>query len=214
MTKIAVCIPTRGLVFSRTIESLLKNLEGLDYRILFTYGLPIPDSHNTVVKDALDIDGVSHILILEEDMVIPDGVLKEMLKMDKQVICVDYAVNGGYSTICRKKGEILWCGLGCLLVKKEVFDKIKEPWFENNRTLRILDKNKLEYIIEDIPNKYGGHDILFGLKLKEVGIPITQLEGFECEHLKIKDYNSKQGNNGCHLIDNSLKVKYKQNYDI
>lgn len=192
--RIAVLLPTRGLIFGDTIKSLENNLEDIKKRIIPIIGLPIPDAQNEAVRKALK-GSYTHLWMVEEDVIIPDGTLEDMLKMDEDVVCVDYPVAGGWSTIKKENGEIKHCGLGCTLIKRKVFEKIPEPWFEIDRSINA-DTGE----ILDIPMKYGGHDIFFGIKLREHGFKIHQLDGIECGHLRCSDLNRREDNDGVYQI--------------
>ncbi len=186
--EVAVLLPTRGLVFGKTLESLFDT--DIALKLILVSGLPIPEAQNEMVRRALETD-CPWFLFLEEDMVIPPGALKKMIEMDADVVCIDYPVINGWSTIKREHGQIVHCGLGCTLIKREVFKVLEEPWF---RTDQSVDARTGELL--DVPMKYGGHDILFGISLLEHGFAIHQLEGFECGHLRCADLNRRESNNG------------------
>jgi hypothetical protein len=193
--KIAVLCTSRGLIFADTIDSLIENLKGYNWEFISVSGLPIPEAQNEAVKRALK-GSSDYFFWVEEDVVIPSGSLKEMIEMDKDVVCVDYPVAGGWSTIKRADGEIKHCGLGCTLMKRKVFEKIPKPWFETDKSLDAKTGRVL-----DIPMKYGGHDIFFGIKLRNYGFKIHQLEGVECGHLRCPDLNRRESNNGTYQIN-------------
>ena len=199
--KIAVLLPSRGLVFLETIRSLFENLKDYKWELIPISGLPIPEAQNEAVKRALRGLDNDIFLWIEEDMIVPEGMVKKMLEMNKEVVCVDYPVAGGWSTIKKVNGEIQHCGLGCTLIKRKVFETIPEPWFETNKSIRAETGEIL-----DIPMKYGGHDIYFGLKLKKYGFKIHQLEGVECEHLRCSDLNRRENNNGVYGIYKLEKI--------
>lgn len=221
--KLAICIATRGLVHSRTIESVYKNIEPNltptdEYKFFFTHDMVIPDAQNKLVVDAM-VWGADYLWFVEEDMLIPDGVLQGMLAENKPVMAVDYPVGEKrYSTLAIKGGEILWCGLGCTLFARDVFEKTKGKeygkWFETDKTVRITDKDKMEYVIdENVPYKYGGHDILFGIKLRENGIPIVRLPGVIAGHMRVEDYGKRETNSGVHTIKTMDRIENYQLYD-
>lgn len=69
--ELAVALPTRGLIHSRTIEAVIQAIEhrGIrEYTLVLTHDLPIPDSHETVCKQAL-ATGAEFIWLVEEDVV-------------------------------------------------------------------------------------------------------------------------------------------------
>lgn len=192
--RIAVLLPTRGLIFGKTIKSLFENLRSHRWELITVVGLPIPNAQNELIRRALRTD-CSYFWLVEEDVIIPPKTLKKMLRKDKDVICVDYPVISGWSTIKKENGEIKHCGLGCTLIKREVFEEIPGPWFSIDKSLDA-DTGK----ILDIPMKYGGHDIFFGIKLREHGFKIHQLDGVECGHLRCSDLNRREDNDGVYKI--------------
>jgi hypothetical protein len=199
---VVALLPTRGLVFGKTLETLFDT--NFAVKPIVVSGLPIPEAQNEMVRRGMKT-GCPWFLMLEEDMVIPPGALEKMVDMDKDVVCVDYPVISGWSTIKKVNGEILHCGLGCTLIKRKVFEVLPEPWFRIDQS---IDAKTGEVL--DIPMKYGGHDILFGLALKEHGFKIYQLEGFECGHLRCPDLNRRESNNGIYNIVSLPPVSKRQ----
>lgn len=204
---IQTVIPTRGLIHAQTIESLKTN--GIN-GFLIIEGLGIPDAQNEAVKRALGYSP-EHILFVEDDTVMPDGALEAMIKLDKPIVAVDYPVDNGYSTICRKSGEILWCGLGCTLINASIFKKIPSPWFETDHSWRIKEDFELERI--ENPSKYGGQDINFCMKARKWGYTITQLEGKEAKHMRVKSLERQdRTNSGSYEIYELPAISKYQNY--
>jgi len=217
--KLIVCIASRGLVHSRTIESVLRNVRSLEmpelfeWEIVFTNDLPIPDAQNDLVRQALR-KKADALWFVEEDMLIPDGTLKKMFKSNAPVVAVDYPVGPkNYSTICKIDGKIEWCALGCTLLDKKVFRMIEDPWFETNKTIKIIDPLKMKYIIDhDTPSKYGGQDVMFGIKLKARGIEIQEVEGVVAGHIKMIKKGARESNNGVHEVEIRETIDMYQNY--
>lgn len=202
---ITTVIPTRGMVYAETLLSIQRNRLAPP---IIVSGLPLPESHNECVRCALK-DYVSYILFVEDDMVLPDGAIEEMVKVNAPIVALDYPMDNGYSTICRQDGRILWCGLGCTLINASVFRNIPEPWFETNYSYRIEEPFKLTRI--ENPNKYGGHDINFFIKARKWGYTAASLEGFEAKHLRSKPIRT-QDNNGGYEIVALPPVSKRQNY--
>lgn len=184
---IKVVLPTRGLIYARTLKSLKEN--DINFKDIFIVdGLGIPDAQNTATQQAMD-KYPDAVLFVEEDMEIPAGTLNKMQKVNAAVVCVDYAVDNGYSTITRKNGKILWCGLGCTLVRRSVLEAVGYPYFDISYSYKIESHNP--YVIKkvDIPYKYGGLDVNFFLRVNELGYEIKQLEGVEATHLRCPTLN-------------------------
>ena len=191
---IGVILPTRGLIFTEVENALDKNLESYDHKIYRSFTLPIPDCQNFLVEQALK-DNPSYLLFVEEDVVIPDGTLTKMLLKDGDIVALDYGVEGWGCVTKDSSDKILWCGLGCTLVKREVFDKLDKPYFRSDIELRLNDWTW----IKSPPDKYGGQDIYFGCKSREAGFKIVQVEG-EAKHLKLESLGQPTINNGLHQI--------------
>ena len=194
---IAVILPSRGLIFAEVEQSISDNLAKYKYKIYRSFNLVIPDGHNILTEQAL-ADGCSELLYVEEDTVMPDGAMEKFLMADSDITCVDYAVNG-YSCITKNRsGEILWCGLGCTLVKSKVFAKLEKPYFRSDKLLLLNSWPNIEWI-DAGEQGYGGQDIFFCIKAREAGFKITQVEG-ECKHLKLEELGRAEINKGLHRI--------------
>ena len=215
--KICTLIASRGLVHSRTMDCVVKNLKDIevypnDHEILLTHDLSIPDAQNWLVEEALETD-CTHFWFVEEDNTFPTGILFKMILEDEPVVALDYPVGKKqYSTIMRKDDEIYWCGLGCTLIKREVFQQIGNPWFRTDKTWRITNAKKMEMVEEDVPNKYGGHDINFGMECRRLGIPIHSVDGIVGGHLEVIHDSTPGRNKGVHRIVEHNTISNYQNY--
>lgn len=202
-TKIAVALPTRGFIFADTLISLKRN--GLT-DIHIVPGLPIPDCHNEATKQALT-SNPTHVLLFEEDMVIPDGTIEKMLDINGLITVVDYSLGSWKCTHKNKAGEIMFGGTGCMLIRKEVFDRMPYPWFENDKTFDIKTWDKL-----DVKCDYGGQDIYFCYKARKMGIQIQEVPDLHATHLRCKNLERVQTNSGCYQFfeldyENSKPIK-------
>ena len=201
---IGVILPTRGLVYTRVEDAIEKMRETEKIKVFRSHDLPIPEAQNFLVQQAL-LEDVTHLFFIEEDTVPSPLALKALLMADTDIACIDYAVNG-YSCVAKDKdtGEVLWCGFGCTLVRKEVFYAMERPWFRVDKTLRL---NDWQWV--DNPAKYGGQDIWFSMKAREKGFTIKQLPG-ECVHLQFVEVGRREANNGLHKIVEREKISVQQ----
>ncbi len=216
--KIGICIPSRGLVHSRTMETVLLNLEDVEHetKFFFAHDKFIPDAQNDITKRALKWRAY-YIWYVEEDNIIPPGTLRAMLKAIREnecgVVAVDYPVGSkNYSTIATRNGKPMWCGFGCTLVRAFSLSGMEQPWFRTDISYRITNKETMEMEEYDAPSKYGGHDIHFGVMMGKLGIPIYQLPNVVCGHAKMEVWGGRQTNTGPHEISVFDTIDNKQDY--
>lgn len=207
--KIAVILPSRGLIFSETADELLQNLEGYEYDIFFAHGLPIPECFTEPLTEALKGD-YSHIWIVEDDMILDSDILDSMLIMDDPVVTMDYPVDtkGQGVVFSDKAKRIIFTGTGCLLIKRAVFDKLEKPYFRTDIKWGVVNYGKfIRLTANSMPNLegYGLHDVNFGIKLWQAGIPIS-LAG-NVGQRKLLKLGKVGSNDGAHEIEEWTVVK-------
>lgn len=210
--KIGVIFPSRGLVFSRTADELLQNLKNIPHKIYFSHRKTIPECFNIPLEEALKDKEITHIWFVEDDMVIPSGTLTHMLEVDKAVVTADYPVNQiGRGSVFSIKGQTIYCGTGCLLVKREVFDEVKKPVFRTNVRWRMKNYGKYIRMTSHYSEEegYGLHDITFCMALYEKNIPIHTI-GIKLAQRKLISLGKAGSNNGAHNIEIWDKIKKDQ----
>lgn len=208
MVKIAVCLATRGMIFTEVEDALEKNLVGWPYQIFRTKDLTIPKSQNYLVDKAMKTNA-NYFLFVEEDTVMPDNAIIDMLDLNADIACIDYGV-AGYSCLTKDKktGEILWCGLGCTLIKREVFEAMYQPYFRSDKALLINNWPETRWI-DSGKQAYGLQDIWFFMHAREKGFVIKQAKG-ECKHLQLDQLGQREINNGLHQISQKPVISKQQ----
>ena len=203
--KIAIVLPTRGLVFTQVENAIEEMRLRYDIEVFRSWNWGIPTAQNQLVLQALEIDP-DYIFFIEEDTIPPEDALELLISANADIAFIDYGV-AGWSCSAKMKGsdEILWCGFGCTLVKAEVFEKMEKPWFRTDKSLRL---NDFQWI--DVPMKYGGQDIWFCCKARELGFKIKQVPG-ECKHMKIDSLGTPEVNEGRHVLSQKPVIS---NYQI
>ena len=174
--KVAVLCPVFGRLDYRFMLSL-ANLIGHSCQHGVTYvGMTVAHRFKTVaarnrlLDSVKDVDGVTHLLWIDEDHTFKPNLLCNLLSRDRNYITplMFQKIPPHYTTIYQKDKEvefgyhsfIRWpkaifevdgTGFGCVLMRKEVPFKLEPPYFEE---------------------KTGafGHDLHFCSKLKEKGI--------------------------------------------
>jgi len=208
---IAVILPSRGLMFSQTAQELLDNLEGYKYDIFFSHGLTIPDCFEKPLKTALNASvGYTHVLFVEDDMILPKDTLSNMVLADVPVATYDYPVSkdGQGAILADKAGRIVFTGTGCLLVKREVFNKLSKPYFRTDIKWGVINHGTFIRLRANLIPKsesYGLHDVNFGIKLWQAEIPISKIGTIG--QRKLIALGKAGTNDGAHKIEEWTKVK-------
>lgn len=211
MYKLAIVIPSRGLIFSRTAEEIERETRGMRRKFYFAHGKPIPKCFESPVNRALcDFDN-THILILEDDMKLHQNAVWDALDADKDVVVYDYPItkNGRGSVFRDGTGKVIYSGTGFMLIKREVFDKLKAPYFRSDIGWNVYrDKESLRFVPRTMvkDDGYGLHDITFGMKLQKAGIEITVLDKTLGQR-KLLELGKSGSNDGAHKIEEWTKVR-------
>jgi len=208
--KIALCIPTRGVIFARTIVSTILSPRLVGAHVIIVDGLPIPDSHNECIRRALKTD-CTHILFVEEDMVIPDRGLELMIAYaneGQKYVAIDYPITlQGRTTIKYVGSTAMFTGFGCTLLDRRLFTDydLHDPWLTDEYAFQIeMDNHNVERFIrhkrENNEKTYGMFDIKFGDDMQRNGIKIKVISGIVCPHLRMRTWERKVVNHGVHDI--------------
>lgn len=207
--KVAVILPSRGLMFSQTAEEILRNLKDVPHKFFFAHGLPIPDCFESPVNQALEDGTISHLWIVEDDMAFKPNTLKDMLDMGVAVVTANYPTSAKLDcAILTIKGKIVYGGTGCLLIKKEVFEELKKPYFRSD--IAWIPKNMGSYIkftgIKRENTGYGFQDVNFYMNLYKLGIPVHKLP-YNLKQRKLVALGKSGSNNGQHTIEVWSKMR-------
>jgi len=117
-------------------------------------------AENQLIKDVMGDKTFTHVFFTESDMVLPPDTLPLLLEVDKPIVSGVYFLRNGGGQPCLyvkleynkqepwphtpvsvfpenkpfKLGRKGGCpGFGCVLFKREVFEKIPFPWFDLNQ---------------------------------------------------------------------------------
>lgn len=196
MKKILIAIPTAKNIESDTFRSIFNCVkylpEGYEADFQYFYGYRVDQVRNLIADWV--IRGYDYLFAVDYDMIFPADTLKKLIEADKDIVSAIYRqrlepqaieiynkqnVRMEYKDLFKKYEEIGACGLGCALIKKEVFIQIGYPQFEyfpaldhNHTFSEDLDfcgkaRNK-GFTIWCIPTITCGH---IGTKIFEVEIP-------------------------------------------
>lgn len=209
MDKLAVIVPSRGLMFSETLEELLGELEGFNYEIYWSHQKSLPECFNEPTERALADPEVFALLFCEDDMIIPKGILKRMFAQNYPVVALDYPFQQDGDSTCLHdpKGYAFWTGTGFLLVAKSVLQQMEKPIWRTDTTFDpFIDKDTIHFWPRKLDKIYYGlHDLRFGLLLYSAGVPVLPLAKTAGQR-KLASLGEKGVNNGAHNIVELTKV--------
>lgn len=220
----AILIPSRGLVHSRTAEAVLANIDHSEKVAgctgwFFTHDLPIPDCDEKVAEMGMATNA-DLLWFIEEDVIPPQDALERSLALLDEgwdVAAVDYPVGSpesGWGCLVRDgKGDIEWCGLGCTLIRREVFEKLARPWFSTDwQYIDYHTGNGWEKRPSPTDNRrrFGQQDIYFCMALRAAGFRIGQVPGLTAGHALVEHLGASGTNVGMHRI--SIREQIKRQY--
>jgi len=172
-----------------------------------SHDLPIPDCDNVVAEAGL-ATGADFLWWVEEDVIPPAGALLALLAMKADVAAVNYPVGAqGWSCIARNaEGHIYWCGLGCTLVRREVYDRLTRPWYSTDTAYQIINQGNGVKELRAFPSpeppdkRYGRQDIYFFIRAREAGFGIVGIPDMIAGHAKVTRHGAEQTNHGAHDV--------------
>ena len=174
--RVLIGVPTGEITRRASFYDYFNMLEKPNGTVMtFAHGQSPAKNRNMIIRQALDYD-CSHILFIDDDVAFPTHTLSSLLKHDKDIVTAlhlrrnhphqpyifDLAYEDGS---CRQyipgnevEGliEIVACGVGCCLIKTDVFRKLEEPW------IRLGELSKDEWC----------DDIGFFKRVREAGFKI------------------------------------------
>lgn len=203
MKKILIVCPTQEYIETETFKSVfdLQVPQGFVTEFKFLKGEQIDQIRNLISEWAKRYD---YLFSVDSDIVLPNDTLTKMLAADKDIISGLYiqripgthtlevyedndfggVVNIPYEYI-KDEGitEIAGCGMGCCLVRGEIFRNMEYPHF--------YYKSALDH------RNTVSEDIYFCLKARELGYKIWADTSIKCEHIGSTKF----------VINNDIKKK-------
>jgi hypothetical protein len=151
--KLSICVPARDSVdtsFAHCLSLLTARFygsapAGTVMNVNFRNGTLIADQRCKLVEMSLAQDA-DYVLFLDSDMTFPASLVERLIAHDKDIVACNYATRRlPVKTVAFKsfenlenmyslgKGGLEECdaiGMGAMLVKAEVFKKLRYPWFQ------------------------------------------------------------------------------------
>lgn len=194
--KILIAVPTYESIQPATFKSIY-GLDKCGQWCVFDFsaGYDVATARNNIAKQA-KAENADYVLMVDNDVRLPSEALRFLLEEPKDVCMGFYAhrwgnVFDGRTNVCRLgeynytdmykidelrtlrengviREQIHGGGLGCALIKTDVFDRIAFPYFQ---WTHYQDGNVL------------GEDLNFCERCKEANIPIYVDPRVGCDHL-------------------------------
>jgi FkbM family methyltransferase len=186
--KILIGIPTNKYIEPETFKSIwdLTVPEGYELDFQYFFGYQIDQIRNLIADWAKRYD---YLFSVDSDIVLPKDTLVKMLAADKDIISGLYiqripnthtlevymdTPNGGCTNIPyelikdRPVVEIAACGMGCALIKGDVFRKLDYPHF--------VYKSAINH------NDTISEDVYFCMKARQAGFKVWADSSIMCDH--------------------------------
>lgn len=149
--KLAVCIPCRDTLHSAHAMSLvemvkLNTMNDIDTHVFMDASTILLTQRERLATMALEL-GAEYTLWLDSDIVFPATTAARLMAHNEDIVAANYirrqlpAKGVAYETIGDWENplpfdeydelvEVEGVGMGCMLIKTEIFESISKPWFE------------------------------------------------------------------------------------
>lgn len=198
--KLSILVPTRDMVhthFAFSLTQLVKTTsEIMDTYLFFDSSSVLLNQREKLIEEAKLINS-DYVLWLDSDMVFPSTTALRLLEHDKDIVGCNYLKRtkplkpvayknvGDWDSFLplipqEKLVEIEGVGMGCILMKTEIFKKLEKPYFE--------------FIYNKKSDDWMGEDFNLLTKLREVGykVYIDTLLSMEIKHMGLYAYGTNK----------------------
>lgn len=192
--KLAILVPTRDMVhthFAYSLTQLVKTTSevGIDTYLYFDSSTILLNQREKLIDEAIKMEA-DYVLWLDSDMMFPSNVVLKLLAHNKDIVACNYMkrslpmktvaytdLNDWDSWVPMEPQEELvkvkGIGMGCILMKTDVFKKLEKPYFEFRFKEDTKDWFGEDFILQDKIQKIGYEifvDTMLSMEIKHVGI--------------------------------------------
>ena len=192
--KLAILVPTRDMVhthFAYSLTQLVKTTSevGIDTYLYFDSSTILLNQREKLIDEAIKMEA-DYVLWLDSDMMFPSNVVLKLLTHNKDIVACNYMkrslpmktvaytdLNDWDSWVPMEPQEELvkvkGIGMGCILMKTDVFKKLEKPYFEFRFKEDTKDWFGEDFILQDKIQKVGYEifvDTMLSMEIKHVGI--------------------------------------------
>lgn len=231
--KISVLTPKRlpsTPIMSRLYLDDMRGKYHID--MLSVHSMPRDKARNTLVQSALD-DGADYIVFLDDDNIVPFDFIQQLIDTNEPIVGLNYGFKKPYYESVHLMNEhnhsipkdatglidVTRCfAIGACLIKREVFDNIGYPWFQewtddNQETTHqeFNDGSALSYTDDSFFTNRAVKEGYTPKVLSDVHAGHIDFSSFKVYgHPDIVDDNKLINNNKWALSDNNLKEIVKE----
>jgi len=193
-TKMAILVPTRDTVhsqFAYCLAQLIKTTSevGIDTYLFFDSSTILLNQREKLIENAKDIK-CDYVLWLDSDMMFPSTTALRLLAHNKDIVACNYMKRSkplktvAYTDLrnwdswlpLEPKDDLIkveGVGMGCMLMKTEIFNSLQKPYFE--------------FTYKGDTQDWYGEDfmLLTKLRLNEFNVYIDTILSMDIKHLGI-----------------------------
>ena len=193
-TKLAILVPTRDTVhsqFAYCLAQLIKTTSeaGIDTYLFFDSSTILLNQREKLIENAKDIK-CDYVLWLDSDMMFPSTTALRLLAHNKDIVACNYMKRSkplktvAYTDLTNwdswlplePKDDLIkveGVGMGCMLMKTEIFNSLQKPYFE--------------FTYKGDTQDWYGEDfmLLTKLRLNEINVYIDTILSMDIKHLGI-----------------------------
>jgi len=193
-TKLAILVPTRDTVhsqFAYCLAQLIKTTSeaGIDTYLFFDSSTILLNQREKLIENAKDIK-CDYVLWLDSDMMFPSTTALRLLAHNKDIVACNYMKRSkplktvAYTDLgnwdswlpLEPKDDLIkveGVGMGCMLMKTEIFSSLQKPYFE--------------FTYKGDTQDWYGEDfmLLTKLRLNEFNVYIDTILSMDIKHLGI-----------------------------
>jgi hypothetical protein len=178
-TSVSILVPTRDTVyshFSYSLGNLIKTttLMGIEVHLFFDASTILINQRENLINQAIEVKS-EWVLWLDSDMMFPPTTLLRLLAHNQDIVACNYMkrsypfksvafmdTNDWESWVpLQSEDELLTVeaiGMGCVLMRTSVFEKLNRPYFE--------------YTYQPKTKDWGGEDFTLFKKLNKLGYQV------------------------------------------
>lgn len=191
-SKLAICIPCRDILHSAHSLSLVElvkfnTMNGIETQVFMNASTVLLTQREHLADQAIEYNA-EYILWLDSDITFPSSLALKLLSHNKEFVSCNYVKrtlplkgvayekiydwNNPLSFEMKDNLQVIeGIGLGCVLMRTEIFNKLSKPYFEFRYT--------------PISNDWLGEDMILCEKIRDLGIElyVDTILSHEIRHL-------------------------------